>query len=329
MIGLITADGALFTYERAIEVVYGNPDDHEWYSPSLNFYSETKHKDSIRVDWLESALHSAWIRHLKGVVPAIRILREASENQKKYETHTDGVYDWIPLDGLRNAVAEYIDEHYTNYSPVICANCGWEGSSKHIQVDPLDKTRMSCHHCQSDKIYDAEEYDLKQLAQETIDVNAVVDFSFDMRIKLAEARRKGRSGWETCEPQVFADMFADHLFKNNDNNLIDLANLLMFFRNRGGNTAQLFQTILERMVHVSWDVAAKGSDTSAVFLRVDMSKMAPIERSEFKNRLIGIKENLNIPLVVVNPDCQIHAISEDELAHSGVVLNRIADQEAE
>lgn len=170
---------------------------------------------------------------------------------------------------------------------------------------------------------------IHHLALKEIDEIALKSFSKKMSLKLETAREKGRSGWQTCEPQVFADMFVDHLFKNNDNNLIDLANLLMFFENRGGSTALLLQTICKRMVPIS----DEGNATSALFLKVDVSGMPKDEQqnylTELKDGLGQVRESINIPIIAVHPECQIHAISQNELTHSGIVLNRLDEEDTD
>lgn len=163
------------------------------------------------------------------------------------------------------------------------------------------------------------------LALKEIDEIALKSFSKKMSVKLEIARDKGRSGWQTCEPQVFADMFVDHLFKNNDNNLIDLATLLMFFENRGGSTALLLQTICKRMVPIASD-----EGTSAMFLTVDVSRMSHDERQSYmaqlKDCLGQVHESINIPTFVVGTECQINLVTEDELEQSGIVLNRLNEE---
>lgn len=165
------------------------------------------------------------------------------------------------------------------------------------------------------------------LALKEIDEIALKSFSKKMSEKLEIAREKGRSGWQTCEPQVFANMFVDHLFKNNDNNLIDLATLLMFFENRGGSTALLLQTICKRMVPLAPD---GDGDTSAMFLTVDVSRMSHDERQSYmaqlKDCLGQVRESINIPTFVVGTECQINLVTEDELEQSGIVLNRLNEE---
>lgn len=48
--------------------------------------------------------------------------------------------------------------------------------------------------------------------------------------KLFEARAKGRSGWETCAPQILSDMLRDHVEKGDPR---DVANFCMFLFSLG------------------------------------------------------------------------------------------------
>ena len=71
---------------------------------------------------------------------------------------------------------------------------------------------------------------------------AVDAFAALMKQKMAVARDKGRSGWENksqCDSNTFAKLIASHLHKDNEGNLIDLANLLMMFAHHSGNASQI------------------------------------------------------------------------------------------
>lgn len=75
------------------------------------------------------------------------------------------------------------------------------------------------------------------------DEKAVDDFAERMKEKLALAREKGRSGWNDitqCNANTFLKLFVEHLKKDNKDNLLDLANLLMMLDFHGGNTADIF-----------------------------------------------------------------------------------------
>jgi hypothetical protein len=55
-------------------------------------------------------------------------------------------------------------------------------------------------------------------------------FTLAMRAKLAAARAKGRSGWESCPPEVLNRMLRDHIKKGDPR---DVANFCMFLWHRG------------------------------------------------------------------------------------------------
>ncbi|MDN7988975.1 hypothetical protein QZM97_02680 [Burkholderia orbicola] len=57
------------------------------------------------------------------------------------------------------------------------------------------------------------------------DDEAVDRFSIAMKAKLAEARAKGRSGWETCDPTELSIMLREHVEKGDPR---DVANFCMF-----------------------------------------------------------------------------------------------------
>lgn len=87
---------------------------------------------------------------------------------------------------------------------------------------------------------------LKRITDGHPDNAAVDSFAADMKLKMAKARDKGRCGWDDlsqCNADVIAYLIAEHLHKNNDGNLFDLANLLMMLQFHGGNTRQILQYI--------------------------------------------------------------------------------------
>lgn len=87
-----------------------------------------------------------------------------------------------------------------------------------------------------------DEYGCCCLNDETKDNMAVDKFAKAMKEKLANARAKGRRGWddkEACSDEHLAHLFHEHLLKCNDGNFIDLANFLMFLHIRGAEPKTL------------------------------------------------------------------------------------------
>lgn len=68
--------------------------------------------------------------------------------------------------------------------------------------------------------------------QDEVDNNAVHRFSKAMRLKLAQARDKGRSGWNSTEvtDQMLSDALRAHVEKGDP---VDVANFCMFLHERG------------------------------------------------------------------------------------------------
>ena len=65
---------------------------------------------------------------------------------------------------------------------------------------------------------------------ELMDAKAMDDASVDvfaaaMKAKLAQARAKGRSGWQTCTPEELSRMLREHVEKGDP---VDVANFCMF-----------------------------------------------------------------------------------------------------
>lgn len=146
-----------------------------------------------------------------------------------------------------------------------------------------------------------------------INDNAAVDrFAAEMKIKLAQARAKGCGGWEQCDKSLFAQMFVEHLFKNNEGNLFDLANLLMFYQSLGGDTPQLFEAVCEKIIAISTEQPAH-----ALLFRVDLQIVPPAARYEvqkqLKARLDELKNQLGLMAILVTPSglpYELHPLSE-------------------
>ncbi|MEY8802027.1 hypothetical protein AB9K35_17085 [Leisingera sp. XS_AS12] len=101
------------------------------------------------------------------------------------------------------------------------------------------------------------------LTQEQVDERAVARFAEEMRRKLARSRAKGRDGWQDpklCPIERLASMFAGHLGKTNEGNLVDLATLAMMLHERGAHPVTLLRTLslpepvfVSEEERISWD----------------------------------------------------------------------------
>lgn len=71
---------------------------------------------------------------------------------------------------------------------------------------------------------------------------AVDRFAAAMKIKLAAAREKGRSGWDdpaACQVDHLAELLVSHVGKGNHGNFEDIANLAMMLHQRGADPSVL------------------------------------------------------------------------------------------
>ena len=97
------------------------------------------------------------------------------------------------------------------------------------------------------ELFDIEDQDRCQcLKTISIDESAVENFAKEMKRKLADARQKGRSGWnnkETCTDTNLAELFWEHMKKTNEGNFVDLANFLMFLHTRKADNGVLQKTM--------------------------------------------------------------------------------------
>ncbi|MCY1440196.1 hypothetical protein D9M71_564610 [compost metagenome] len=81
-----------------------------------------------------------------------------------------------------------------------------------------------------------------------------------MKVKLATAREKGRSGWDdprVCTPERLARLLVEHLTKGNPGTFEDVANFAMMLHQRGADPAVLVEAAapsMETMVSrfLSW-----------------------------------------------------------------------------
>jgi biotin-(acetyl-CoA carboxylase) ligase len=76
---------------------------------------------------------------------------------------------------------------------------------------------------------------LQQLNQEYDDNAAVDKFAQRMKAKLAAARAKGRSGWQSCDTLELRRMLRQHVEKGDP---VDVANFCMFLEMRGEKTTR-------------------------------------------------------------------------------------------
>lgn len=87
---------------------------------------------------------------------------------------------------------------------------------------------------------------LKRISDGHPDNTAVDAFAADMKQKMAIARDKGMHGWDDpsqCNADIVAYLIAELMHKDNDWNLIDLANMLMMLQYHRGNTRQILHNI--------------------------------------------------------------------------------------
>ncbi|MGS3215616.1 hypothetical protein [Aeromonas caviae] len=71
---------------------------------------------------------------------------------------------------------------------------------------------------------------------------AVERFAIAMKAKLADARAKGRGGWDdpsSCSVEHLAELLIGHIGKGNPGNFEDIANLAMMLHQRGADPALL------------------------------------------------------------------------------------------
>lgn len=79
---------------------------------------------------------------------------------------------------------------------------------------------------------------------------AVDRFALAMKAKLADARAKGRSGWDDpaqCSVGYLAQLLVGHLTKTNAGNFEDVANLAMMLHQRGADPSVLAEAAREKL----------------------------------------------------------------------------------
>lgn len=78
---------------------------------------------------------------------------------------------------------------------------------------------------------------------------AVDRFALAMKAKLADARTKGRTGWDDpakCSVEFLAQLLVGHLAKTNAGNFEDVANLAMMLHQRGADPSVLAEATREK-----------------------------------------------------------------------------------
>jgi len=80
------------------------------------------------------------------------------------------------------------------------------------------------------KIVEDEQAAAPAEAREHVDDVAVDEFAIAMKAKMASARAKGRSGWETCAPAELSRMLREHVEKGDPR---DVANFCMMLHHHG------------------------------------------------------------------------------------------------
>jgi len=84
---------------------------------------------------------------------------------------------------------------------------------------------------------------------------AVERFAIAMKAKLADARAKGRGGWDdpsSCSVEHLAALLIGHTGKGNPGNFEDIANLAMMLHQRGADPAILAGTLIAPAVPKGW-----------------------------------------------------------------------------
>ncbi|UGA37759.1 hypothetical protein JOS77_28060 [Chromobacterium haemolyticum] len=97
---------------------------------------------------------------------------------------------------------------------------------------------------------------------------AVDRFALAMKAKLADARDKGRTGWDDpakCSVEYLAQLLVDHIGKDNAGNFEDVANLAMMLHQRGADPSVLAEAAREKPADepVAWRYISRGK--SALF----------------------------------------------------------------
>lgn len=128
------------------------------------------------------------------------------------------------------------DDNYAEYSAALdelCTTatqqCNYCNGSGRMVRDPDIGTDHECFVCDG-----AGAIKTEQPAQRHPDDQAVDRFATAMKDKLAEARGKGRSGWEACPPDDLSRMLREHVEKGDPR---DVANFCMMLWHHGAGIA--------------------------------------------------------------------------------------------
>lgn len=111
-------------------------------------------------------------------------------------------------------------------------------------------------------------YGRERLAEHKDD-QAVDTFAYAMKVKLARARAKGRSGWNDSEQdlnQYLAEQLVLHLVKGNAGTFEDVANFAMMLHQRGADPeglARVTRAMLRALVDKTWGLAMEDGQVPA------------------------------------------------------------------
>lgn len=114
---------------------------------------------------------------------------------------------------------------------------------------------------------------------------AVDRFAAAMKAKLAEARYKGRSGWDDpdrCSVTFLAELLVGHVGKGNPGNFEDIANLAMMLHQRGADPAVLAgvantpETTPHYCYDDEWEYTLPWGDREALVEFADLTKPVPV-----------------------------------------------------
>lgn len=93
---------------------------------------------------------------------------------------------------------------------------------------------------------------------------AVDRFALAMKAKLADARAKGRSGWDDpaqCSVEYLAQLLIGHIGKDNAGNFEDVANLAMMLHQRGADPYVLAEAAGAKAAGARLAAVSKGGET--------------------------------------------------------------------
>ena len=126
---------------------------------------------------------------------------------------------------------------------------------------------------------------------------AVDRFALAMKAKLADARSKGRSGWDDlaqCSVEYLAQLLVGHIGKDNAGNFEDVANLAMMLHQRGADPSVLAEAAGARPVEstapisTQWWLAELDQYGSPKLVDGDHADMAGANRALYLINALGL-----------------------------------------